>query len=256
MTIKCPHCHRDNFKREEGLSQHLATKEPCASKYLRSMTCKVIGSSHANWTFTGLSIHSSSSEDYEGNDEQETARREGTGSPGNKSEGRQCPETPIRLRGPQNSKARFDFDEEEDDFGGVERYDLSSSNDDNPQAPQRPLFVRQNSNESLGSLCGAFVGGDDEDTEGKESEKNGGSSEESEEVLADTSMMEHFDAFCDPNRHVSCLTKAELTGIRLMKVLRRHKAPMKAYKDTYKWLAFEGEQDTFARDGHEAFEQP
>ena len=94
--MECPYCGKNDFKQPEGLSQHLATKQPCARKCLATMSSKLVADKQAHWTPPG-NIERSSSEESQGMEDHETRSMEETGSNGPPLDEDEVPETPLKL---------------------------------------------------------------------------------------------------------------------------------------------------------------
>jgi len=56
-----------------------------------------------------------------------------------------------------------------------------------------------------------------------------------QDTNAPVNIRDRFRQFCDPDRFVAPLPPVYHTGIKLMDILRRKKAPMNAYKDLFEW---------------------
>ena len=77
-----------------------------------------------------------------------------------------------------------------------------------------------------------IVSNDEDDNEEEEADD---SDDEVEDRPPNTMMRSRLRDFCTPGRFRLPLTQAELTGIKLLDILRKKKAPMNAYKEVYQW---------------------
>ena len=86
---------------------------------------------------------------------------------------------------------------------------------------------------SLGSKHPNFAENmDSDDDEGAKSQDSGVTPTKTTDP---SGMVRSFQEYCDPSSQPLELSRPERTGVRLMDILRKNKAPIRAYKDLYVW---------------------
>lgn len=105
--------------------------------------------------------------------------------------------------------------------------------DTNEEGSEVNDYSGEDSQPSLGATHPNFAedmdSGDDED---KKPQKTGVTSTTTKDPSA---MVRNFHAYCDPSSQPLELSRPDRTGVRLMDILRKNKAPIRAYKDLYEW---------------------
>ena len=111
---------------------------------------------------------------------------------------------------------------------------VAGINDSGTEVPETDAFDTLSGGEDTDRAsdieCGGYVPSESED------EPSDAEAKPTSKRMPNTKMMEQFKAYCNSHRHHFLpLTKAEKTQIKLMDTLKRHKAPLGAYKEVLEW---------------------
>jgi hypothetical protein len=211
--LVCEFCGKDDFKRPAGLTQHLLSVGQCRDQHTAAMSQRRSSRSlsaltlarevAASFRRTTRSQHEVAAAGSSANlDDDDEAHELPNASPRKKRKEEEVP-FPMELGDI--------FDEE------VENEDAAGNNDvEVEEADEEADCEKEEVEEDEDELASIF----DEDPA---------------ETRPSTRMRDRFVSFANPRRFRLPLTKAELSGIRLMDILRRKKAPMNTYKNVFEW---------------------
>ncbi len=213
-TVQCPYCHREDFKSERGLQQHLSKHPRCSNAHEEAVSLNPakrakeaqavaqnvladVGYRTRSKINSNLRLHDADS----GTMVTGSAVVEDTDPSVGDSGPPQGPDVPVRV-----SRSSRNTDQEEVRF---------SDQDD----------------EEYGGPSDAFSTSEDDEADLADDE----ATNEAEETGFNTKIRDQFKAHCDPGRFRLPFTSSEATGVKLIDVIRKTKGPMKAYDAMMDW---------------------
>ena len=215
--FKCTHCGKDDFRSKKGLSQHLLTKLPCRDKEKARLTSRKSEESQLSYDMAQAQQQQGINSDNESIMEPNPNRLEHDSAQG-------VGTIAARLRS-RKKREESPMDEDNNDFptgGGSDNRGDEANNSSG-----------EDSLGSLGSKHPNFA--EDMDSDDDEGAKSQDSGVTPTKTTDPSGMVRSFHEYCDPSSQPLELPQPEHTGVRLMDILRKNEAPIRAYKDLYVW---------------------
>ena len=205
-TLHCQHCGRSDFKSQRGLHQHLTTSEQCKVKHLEQ-----------------LSRVSAPKQQEEDTRVREILANAGERLTRSRVVAQLAEESDLGRHHDVDANApAIAVDTVGNDYL-VDGADLGALPDQevNPSGDEANDF-------------GVYEA-DDSTQEGEDNMSEAEEIDDSQDPQPSTAGLDDFNSFCRANTFFSPFTRAEESGINLMDVLRKKKAPMNAYASVMEW---------------------
>ena len=230
---QCPYCGRDTFRKEYGYLNHLNTARGCKDRHIEAVSLQSSREQE--------DARQRAREILEQEDRGSSSRRV-TRSKANRvrfatlfAHDNDADTVMIAGGEVEDNEAKEEQDDVTEEFDNAFDQAFDAEDDDSDDDHENP--------HDLHLVDHGDIDSDDEDGFGEDVLDGDEDSEAEDEMTVqdvgenrpDTEIRDRFVQFCDPRRFKAPLTPSEETGVRLMNVLRKKKAPMNAFNDVYEW---------------------
>ena len=233
MTLSCPHCGRKDFVGARGLNHHLAT----------SRRCKVAEQNAHGGRRTRAQAQVEEKEEATAPQQVVQPARRVTRSSVIQATAQTMLEEhdaddEEALKGskdnPNGSFLQHEDEEESSDeeIGDVDDQDGQDADDQSDEGIGQMVDDDDQSDDGMGLLQHPSEDEEDEDDE-QEEETDDELTELVGSTAPNTSILARFKEFAPIGKFVTLLEPREITGIKLMRVLKTKKAPLNAYQDIF-----------------------
>ena len=235
MTLSCPHCGRKDFLGPRGLNHHLAT----------SRRCKAAEQNAHGGRRTRAQARVEEKEEATAPQQvvqpaRRVTRRSAIQATAQTLLEEHDADDEEALKGskdnPNGSFLQHEDEEESSDeeIGDVDDQDGQDADDQSDEGIGQMVDDDDQSDDGMGLLQHPSEDEEDEDDE-QEEETDDELTELVGSTAPNTSILARFKEFAPTGKFVTLLEPREITGIKLMRVLKTKKAPLNAYQDIFEW---------------------